>query len=305
MRSSIQSCYKLNYFENIVGSYKCHCHSKYRKDPKNNAKCICDEGYTFDILTETCTEESKKCIQKCSHACGPEGFCICPKGYILNTDNNVECIKKKKRKKHKKKKILGCSAYNATAGIQLIYTKDLNLDTNLYPRGTNVKGKCLSGYKSSGKLRKRCKKDGTWKGHDLKCTLITCPIITNLEPDVIVEPESCGLENSLVKQKCQYSCKDPKHFKLIGSKTARCKKNGTWKQKGGSPMCIEKKKKKRKNKKNRKKNKQLGHPLSTIAVPPTYDVIRTTTTTTQGADIGANINIPCRLDNSNPSSKAF
>ena len=139
-------------------------------------------GYFYDELTEKCIMEPDECIQKCSHSCGPNGICICPKGHILNPDNNLECIRKRKRKKKKKKKS-GCPEYNSTStsGIQISYTKDLNTSTLLYPRGTTVKGKCLSGYKNSGKLKKRCKKDGSWRGSDLNCTLITCPAITNLE----------------------------------------------------------------------------------------------------------------------------
>ena len=159
--------------------------------------------------------------------------------------------------------------YNTTElGIHLTYTKDL-LENLYYPRGTTVKGKCMEGYKSSGKLRKRCKKNGQWNGaSDLNCTLITCSVIDDLEPGVIVQPESCGLEASLVKQKCQFSCADSKHFKLIGSKVARCKKTGTWKQKGGAPKCVEKKKRRKKKKKKEKKNKKnLSDPLSTISVP--------------------------------------
>ena len=40
---------------------------------------------------------------------------------------------------------------------------------------------------------------------------------------------------------------------------ARCKKNGQWKQKGGPPKCIGKKKKKKKNKKN-----SISHPIVSI-----------------------------------------
>ena len=91
-----------------------------------------------------------------------------------------------------------------------------------------------------------------------------------------MEPESCNLESSLVKQKCQFSCADPQSFKLIGSKSVKCKKNGTWRQKGGNPMCVEKKKKKKSKKKQRKKkhknNQHLGHPLSTVGMPPISNI---------------------------------
>ncbi len=61
------------------------------------------------------------------------------------------------------------------------YSNDFNNTLGLHPRGTLVKGKCLEGYKTQGKLRKRCKKDGNWMGHDITCTLITCPMLTSLE----------------------------------------------------------------------------------------------------------------------------
>ena len=158
-------------------------------------------GYFYDELTEKCVMEPDECIQKCSHSCGPNGICICPKGYILNPDNNLECIRKRKRKK--KKKISGCPEYNSTStsGIQISYTKDLNTSTLLYPRGTTVKGKCLSGYKNSGKLKKRCKKDGSWRGSDLNCTLITCPAITNLEAG---NKENSILQNLMIIQIFSY-----------------------------------------------------------------------------------------------------
>ena len=99
-----------------------------------------------------------------------------------------------------------------------------------------------------------------------------------------MEPESCNLESSIVKQKCQFSCADPKNFKLIGSKSVKCKKNSTWRQKGGNPMCVEKKKKKKSKKKHRKKkhknNQHLGHPLSTVGLPPISSIKTSSTSTT-------------------------
>ena len=87
-----------------------------------------------------------------------------------------------------------------------------------------------------------------------------------------MEPESCHLESSIVKQKCQFSCADHKNFKLIGSKSVKCKKNGTWRQKGGNPMCVEKKKKSKKKRKKKHKNQHLGHPLSTVGLPPNSSI---------------------------------
>ena len=276
--------------ENTPGSYKCSCHPGYKLDTfrcidinecasvkcdfgrcineEGSFRCECDSGYNYDPMTQKCVPLTPECKRECSHACGADGECICPKGYKLNTDNLTECIKKTKKKKKKKKRQQGCQAYNATEGIHVSYSKDLNLDTLLYPRGTSVKGKCLQGYQSEGKLRKKCKKDGSWQGKDLSCQLITCPSIENLDPGVIVLPESCSSQNSIMKTKCMFSCQDPKKYKLIGTKVARCRKNGEWKQKGGPPKCIEKpNKKKKKDRKKNKKNKipkAIGHPLSTI-----------------------------------------
>jgi Zn-finger nucleic acid-binding protein len=88
-----------------------------------------------------------------------------------------------------------------------------------------------------------------------------------------VEPESCGFEASLVNQRCHYACIDSVNYKLIGTKVARCKRNGLWKENGGLPKCIERKSRKKSRRKNNKKHKKkknnehktLGHPLSTIA----------------------------------------
>ena len=110
--------------------------------------------------------------------------------------NNVECLKKKKRKK--KKKIQGCQTFNSTDGLRLVYSKNINSETQLYPRGTSLKGKCMEGYKASsgGRLKLRCKKDGSWRGSkNLSCKLITCPVIEKLDVGVIVEPESCAFDN--------------------------------------------------------------------------------------------------------------
>ena len=301
--------------KNTKGSFKCHCDDGYqlKNDYECNDideclnstcgqngvcvnmpgtfRCECNEGFLFDEASQSCLKISPECQLECSHACGPDGECICPKGYILNTVNNVECIKKRREKKKdrktKKKKVLGCPVYNATEGMQLTYTKGFDQAIQLYPRSTTVKGKCMDGYKSSsgGKLRLRCKKDGSWKGHEsLSCKLITCPAIEELEPGVVVKPESCGLENSLVKQKCQFLCKDSDNYKLIGTKVARCRKTGLWKQKGGPPKCVEKRKKKKGKKKGKKsKNKSLGHPLKpqetfTTTTKSTTTVITVTNT---------------------------
>lgn len=257
---------------NTKGSFQCQCHPGYILDQgkcididecakpgscengkctntEGSFECICNAGYSMDVMTGKC--QPQKCSKDCSHSCGPESVCICPDGYILK--NHVKCIKQKQG---------GCFAYNASSTIQLTYSKDLNPDTQLYPKNTVVKGKCIDGY-TKGKMKKKCKKDGAWHGPELTCQLITCPKYATLEPGVIVQPESCGFDDSPVKQKCTFSCQDPVNFKLIGSKVSRCKKSGTWKEKGGPPKCVEKKKKKEKKKKSQD-TKALGHPLSTI-----------------------------------------
>ena len=191
--------------ENTKGSFKCHCHAGFIKNESDHTKCIdldecsnikcenghcintngsykceCKDGYRYDAMADKCIMEPKACKEQCSHACGPEGVCICPKGYVLDPQNQVECIKKKKRRK--KTKVQGCPPFNETTGIKVTYSKDIDTLTNLYPRSTSIKGKCEGGYKASGKLRKKCKKDGSWMGSDLTCTLITCPAIIDLEP---------------------------------------------------------------------------------------------------------------------------
>lgn len=224
--------------QNTYGGFKCSCQEGY--DLKNKTqcqdvdeclknqticgsngicinlpgsyRCQCEDGLSFDILQQKCIHN--KC-SKCSHSCGPDGECICPKGYILNSANNVECIKKRK-----KKKVQGCPPFNATEGIQLTYNKDFDAEINLYPRGTTIKGKCISGYKvqAKSKLKLKCKKDGRWKGTEsLKCDLITCPMLENLESEgIVISPESCTQQDSKIKQKCLFSCADSKKFKLLG-----------------------------------------------------------------------------------------
>ena len=69
-----------------------------------------------------------------------------------------------------------------------------------------------------------------------------------------------------MKQKCLFSCAEPEKYKLIGTKVSRCRKTGLWKQKGGPPKCIERRKKKKKKTKKKPKKKQtkpksIGHPI--------------------------------------------
>jgi hypothetical protein len=217
--------------ENTEGSYICNCNSGHIVDPNNTMKCIdfnecettshdceqncvntegsyrceCNDGYSLDTLTQKCTKDQTtttttlQCQKECSHDCARNGDCICPNGYILNTDNLVECIPKEKKKKKKKKqrkqrkpkkaKILGCPALHNDTNYDgiITYSQDVISEiVNLYPRGTVVKGKCSEGYKTAGKLRKKCKKDGTWLGKDLNCILITCPMMTNFEHGKII-----------------------------------------------------------------------------------------------------------------------
>ena len=60
-----------------------------------SSRCQCEEGSSLDQKTQKCKPNSPQCQLECKHACGPDGTCNCPKGYVLNTDNNVECLKKK------------------------------------------------------------------------------------------------------------------------------------------------------------------------------------------------------------------
>ena len=41
-------------------------------------------------------------------------------------------------------------------------------------------------------------------------------------------------------QKCRFACRDPKRFKLVGSRGSRCQKNSEWKWKSEPPKCVEK-----------------------------------------------------------------
>ena len=264
----IENVHECTDIDECLNSAVCNDDNSVCVNTPGTFRCECKEGFSLDQKTQKCKPNSPQCDLECSHACGPDGNCLCPKGYVLNTVNNVECLKKKKRKK-KKKKIHGCQSFNATEGLKVTYSKSINAETQLYPRSATLKGKCMEGYKASpgGRLRVKCKKDGSWRGNqDLSCKLITCPVIDQLDIGVVVEPESCTFENSLVKQKCLFSCAEPDKFKLIGTKVARCRKTGLWKQKGRPPKCIEKRKKKKKKTKKKPKNKptepkSIGHPI--------------------------------------------
>ncbi len=51
-----------------------------------------------------------------------------------------------------------------------------------------------------------------------------------------VTPSSCSVDHSLVRQRCKFSC--PPGYRLVGSRSARCRRNTQWKHNGGPPKCA-------------------------------------------------------------------
>ena len=55
------------------------------------------------------------------------------------------------------------------------------------------------GYVSDGgRMRKRCRKDGSWGGRDGQCQLPVCHALDQLPPEVVVEPPSCAQVNKVL-----------------------------------------------------------------------------------------------------------
>ena len=53
---------------------------------------------------------------------------------------------------------------------------------------------------------------------------------------VQVTPAECGAENSSVRKRCKFSC--PVGYRLLGSRVAKCRRDGVWKSNGGPPKCV-------------------------------------------------------------------
>lgn len=117
---------------------------------------------------------------------------------------------KKKKNKHSKSSLAssgGCEAieYDETS-MEIHYSKPANSDGK-FSKGTVVRAKCKKGFVSDagGKLRKRCRKDGSWAGRDGgSCHVPTCHALSDLPPEVIVEPEECA---QVLNNTTQCTCK--------------------------------------------------------------------------------------------------
>lgn len=52
----------------------------------------------------------------------------------------------------------------------------------------------------------------------------------------MVTPKICSLGQVAVRHRCKFSCASG--YKLVGSRSARCKRDSEWKHNGGAPKCI-------------------------------------------------------------------
>ncbi|XP_059084978.1 fibrillin-2-like [Tigriopus californicus] len=236
--------------ENSQGSFQCICESGYQINPNDpricidvdecaeledtcNQNCIntigsfrcdCSEGYVIDPEDPKNCQSGSECSDECSFQC-KNGKCICPEGFVLDSDM-ITCIKESP-------KFDGCAPLPHSDGMALQCSNEP--ENEVYERGTICRGKCIQGYIAMGRLKQKCRRDGTWSGSDGSCRQVFCPPL-ELAPHVQVRPESCSLEPSLVRQRCKFSCEDG--FNLVGSRATRCRRNNSWKHNGGPPKCT-------------------------------------------------------------------
>ena len=57
-----------------------------------------------------------------------------------------------------------------------------------------------------------------------------------LAQGVQVTPAECASGDSSVRQRCKFSC--PAGHRLLGSRAAKCRRDGVWKSNGGPPKCV-------------------------------------------------------------------
>eukprot|EP00095_Tigriopus_kingsejongensis_P010187 maker-scaffold105_size367834-snap-gene-2.37 protein:Tk10187 transcript:maker-scaffold105_size367834-snap-gene-2.37-mRNA-1 annotation:"hypothetical protein DAPPUDRAFT_303147" len=201
--SCLQNCI------NTDGSYRCTCSEGYQKDPEEPSNCL---------VVPTCAQE-------CSHQC-QEGVCACPESMVLGMDE-ATCIPEAPPK------LNGCAPMKAEEGMSIQCSESPN--QGAYGKGTICRGKCTTGFIPFGRLKQKCRKDGSWSGSNGTCQQVFCPPLP-LGSQVQVMPETCSTQDVLVRQRCKFSCQEG--FNLVGSRSTRCRRNQTWKYNGGPPKCI-------------------------------------------------------------------
>ena len=69
----------------------------------------------------------------------------------------------------------GCAPMQPLEGLSIRCSTQLD-NNGLHVPGTICRGKCLHGYvPQGGRLKKKCRRDGTWSGTDGSCKQVYCP----------------------------------------------------------------------------------------------------------------------------------
>ncbi len=232
--SDVDECEVGGYCEhdctNSEGSYSCSCHDGYEADPEDSRRCI--------PVEDPC--------DYCSHACNEYGECACPDGFRLTSDS-VTCVEEhtttttttttttSTTSRPRYSPVDGCPPLVTDPSLMVSCSNDPTED-GTFPKGTICRGRCSIGHVADGRLKQKCRRDGTWSGTHATCVRATCPRL-DLAPGVLVHPESCAQEAELpVRQRCKFSC--PAGHKLLGSRATRCRRDSNWKHNGGPPKCV-------------------------------------------------------------------
>lgn len=107
-----------------------------------------------------------------------------------------------------------------------------NLYSTTYARrGDRVDYDCIQGYEIKGKVYRICLNSGQWSDEPPVCEPIVCDDLKDLENGQISVPNANGvpLEGAIAVYKCDAG------YKLIGSFTRNCQKDGSWN--GKPPTC--------------------------------------------------------------------
>ena len=80
----IENVHECTDIDECLNSAVCNDDNSVCVNTPGTFRCECKEGFSLDQKTQKCKPNSPQCDLECSHTCGPDGNCLCPKGQIIS-----------------------------------------------------------------------------------------------------------------------------------------------------------------------------------------------------------------------------
>ncbi|CAH2329699.1 P-selectin isoform X2, partial [Pelobates cultripes] len=202
----------------------------------NNYTCKCNEGFYGTQCENVKTCDPLVASEKGSFDClSPNGnykygaSCEfrCEEGYIMHTENTVNCTANGWTSKPPTCQVAECTDLNAPHNGQIHCAGSFGD----FMYNSSCKFSCDEGFQLIGNQELQCMKNSYWNGLEPRCEAIRCPTINVPENGSVMCSHING--NFSYNSSCEFTCSEG--FILKGSEYLQCTANGEWTDQ--SPTC--------------------------------------------------------------------